>query len=139
MAALVVFELAMLTSAVRGRHFLWPLEEPRNLSEAIALRDGLGAIRRLEAGSDPNERGLVRAGWLDSAARWVSPLEAAAFNRRPELIGLLLAHGATLDPASWLHLRCAAANKGFGDVVETLDRAKPANAPTGCKASVTFW
>ena len=139
LALLVALECASLVSAVSGRHLLWPFSATENLSEAIALRDASDALRHLAAGADPNARGVVRAGWLDSEARSATPLEAAVYNERPELVELLLTHGATLDAASWRHLRCAAAHAGRDGVLGVLDRAKPTAAAATCTEGEAFW
>jgi len=138
-ALLAIFEAFLVVSASMGAHPFWRVTEVMSLSEAVTIRDGPDIMRRLEAGADPNVRGPVRAGWLDSQFREVTPLEVAAFNRRPELVQLLLANSATLDAQSWAHLRCSAASQGYGDVVAVLDAVRPAGVVSLCRGGERFW
>jgi len=138
-ALLAIFEAFLIVSASMGAHPFWRVTEVMSLSEAVALRDGPGIMRRLEAGANPSVRGPVRAGWLDSQFREVTPLEAAAFKRRPELVQLLLTNGAALDAQSWAHLRCSAANHGYGDVVAALEAARPDGVVIVCTGEERFW
>jgi hypothetical protein len=68
--------------------------EALNLSEAAALRDAGEVARLIDAGADPNATYEVRAGFLFTTARTLTPLEAARLAERPEIVGLLRADGA---------------------------------------------
>jgi hypothetical protein len=71
------------------------------------------------------------------AVRALTPLEAAVGARRPEMIDLLLRHGAEVDSASWRRLHCFAVATGDADVVQMLDRVRPAQSDTSCEGIAT--
>jgi hypothetical protein len=105
------------------------------LSEAAALRDEGEVVQLVDNGTDPNAAYTVRDGVL--AASPLTPLEAAVGARRAEMVYLLMRHGAKVDAGSWRRLHCFALNTGAGDVVEMLDRFKPAGAATSCEGIST--
>lgn len=91
--ALAAATLLYLGAAVAGANPFWHWE-PLNLSEAAALRDAGEVSRLLESGADPNAAYDVRAGFLFTTARRLTPLEAARVADRPEIVDLLRAGGA---------------------------------------------
>ena len=106
---------------VVGVHPFWPTPEV-TLSEAAATRDA-GELYRLLVyeGHDPNRPWRVRAGMLSSVEAQVTPLEAAVATGRPEIVGLLLEHGASVgDAAVRTALICRAATVGDTSVLEVL-------------------
>lgn len=108
---------------------------PLTLSEAAALRDQGEVARLTLSGSDPNAAYSLRPGILAAAS--LTPLEAAVGARRAEMVELLMLHGATVDETSWRRLHCFALRTGAADVVEMLDRRKPANATSSCEGIST--
>lgn len=91
--ALVLVTVWYVASGVAGANWFW-YWEPLNLSEAAALRDSGEVARLLDAGTDPNASYEVRAGFLFSTARRMTPLDAARAAHREEIEALLLAGGA---------------------------------------------
>lgn len=91
--ALVALTVVYLALAAGNANPFWR-SEPLNLSEAAALRDAGEVARLLEAGADPNATYEVRAGFLFTTARRLTPLEAARLAGRPEIVGLLRSDGA---------------------------------------------
>jgi len=105
------------------------------LSEAAALHDQGELVRLIAAGSDPNAVYPLRADVL--AVRALTPLEAAVGARRPEMVELLMHHGATVDPNAWRRLHCFAIATGAADVVQTVDRFRPADSDASCEGIST--
>jgi hypothetical protein len=105
------------------------------LSEAAALHDQGELVRLIASGHDPNAVHPLRANVL--AVRALTPLEAAVGARRSEMVELLLRHGAEVDPASWRRLHCFAIATGAVDVVQMLDRFRPAQSDTSCEGIAT--
>ena len=100
------------------------------LSEAAALHDQGELVRLIASGNDPNAVSALRAGVL--AVRALTPLEAAVGARRPEMVELLIRHGAAIDVDAWRRLHCFAMATGDADVVHMLDRFRPAGSETSC-------
>lgn len=66
-----------------------------NVAEAVAFGDAAQALGLLMAGQDPNQRWPIRRDLLDSrGVVHVTAIQAAILARRPELVGLMLRHGA---------------------------------------------
>ena len=105
------------------------------LSEAAALHDQGELVRLIAAGNDPNAVYALRPAVL--AARTLTPLEAAVGARRPEMVELLMRHGATVAPSDWRRLHCFAIASGAADVVQMLDRFRPGGSETSCEGIST--
>lgn len=105
------------------------------LSEAAALHDQGELVRLIASGNDPNAVYPLRADVL--AVRALTPLEAAVGARRPEMIDLLIRHGAEVDADSWRRLHCLAMATGDADVVQMLDRFRPGGSEASCESSST--
>jgi len=105
------------------------------LSEAAALHDQGELVRLIASGSDPNQVYALRPDVL--AVRALTPLEAAVGARRPEMVDLLVRHGATVEPTAWRRLRCFATQTGDADVVQALDRVRPAGSEASCEGIST--
>jgi hypothetical protein len=126
LAAVGVSAVMVVSAAAGGSPPFWH-GGALTLSEAAALRDQ-GEVSRLTAsGADPNAVYALRPGVLAASA--LTPLEAAVGARRAEMVELLMLRGATVDDAGWRRLHCFALGTGAADVVEMLDRYKPANTP----------
>jgi hypothetical protein len=119
---------AVLGAAVCGYTPTFWQGGPLTLAEAAALRDQGEVARLIEAGADPNEEYALRPDVL--ATNRATPLEAAVYARRAEIVHLLMHEGATMDERSWRHLHCVAAEIGEGDVIEAVDAYRPATAAT---------
>jgi hypothetical protein len=138
-AALVAaLELGVLVATAVGDHPLWR-SEALNLSEAAALRDAAEMVRLIVRGDDPNLARPVRAGFLDSMSREVTPLSAVTYSNRPELVELLMTHGATLDAPTWTRLHCYARQNGRADVAGALEAWRPAEAGRECSGGERPW
>lgn len=124
---LAVVWLAIVARGVDRHPFLGI--EPRNLAEAAAFRDGAAVVRRVQAGEDLERPAVVRAGIIGPEAVELTPLEAAAAQRRPEVIQLLMALGAAPDAQVWRRAWCIS---GDADVRALLDRHRPADAHPEC-------
>ena len=105
------------------------------LSEAAALHDQGELVRLIAAGNSPNAVYALRPDVL--AVRALTPLEAAVGARRPEVVDLLMRHGATVVPNDWRRLHCFATASGAEDVVQMLDRFRPADSETSCEGIST--
>ena len=103
---------------------------PLTVSEAAALRDQGEVTRLIASGADPNATYPLRPGVL--AASSLTPLDAAVGARRQEMVDLLIVRGARLDAPAWRRLHCFALNTGAADVIDMLDRYKPADASASC-------
>ena len=100
------------------------------LSEAAALHDQGELVRLIASGNDPNGVYTLRADVL--AVRALTPLEAAVGARRPEMVDLLIRHGAAVDSNAWRRLHCFAMATGGADVVQMLGRFRPPGSETSC-------
>ena len=129
--AAVVVSAAIIVSAAAGINVPFWQGGSLTLSEAAALRDSGEVLRLILSGADPNTVYSLRPGVL--AASSLTPLEAAVSARRAEIVELLFRHGARVDGFGWRHLHCLAVDEGAGDVVERLDRYKPATAAPSCE------
>ena len=105
------------------------------LSEAAALHDQGELVRLIASGHDPNAVYALRADVL--AARALTPLEAAVGARRPEMVELLIRHGAAVDSDAWRRLHCFAIATGDADVAQMLDRFRPAASESSCEGIST--
>ncbi len=116
--------LAVLAIAgITGRHPIWNFQ-PRNLAEAAAFRDTGAVVRRIEAGEDPNRPGVIRT---ESAT--LTPVEAAAASRHPEMVQLLFDLGVSLDANAWQRAWCISDEPGVRSV---LALHRPAGAMEDC-------
>ena len=70
--------------------------EPANLSEAVAIGAAARALRLIAAGEDPNQPRPIGDGVLGSISYRVDAIDAAILGRRPEMIPVLLEHGAAV-------------------------------------------
>ena len=70
--------------------------EPVNLSEAVAIGAAARALRLIAAGEDPNQPHPIGEGVLGSISYQVDAIDAAILGRRPEMIPMLLEHGAAV-------------------------------------------
>lgn len=96
LATLVVI-LILLVGWTVGYHPFWPIPEV-TVSEAAATADHAEVVRLITNGADPNGPSPVRIGIINDTAHVMTPLEAAVFVRRLELVKLLVEHGAVLSP-----------------------------------------
>ena len=132
--AVAVSAVILVTAAAGGSPPFWT-GGALTLSEAAALRDQGEVTRLTLAGADPNAPYSLRPGILAAAS--LTPLEAAVGARRAEMVELLMLHGAREDETSWRRLHCFALGTGAADVVEMLDRYKPANATSSSCQGIT--
>ena len=121
--------LAVLALAGTGPHPIWSLDA-QNLAEAAAFRDGGALVRFVEAGEDPRQPGVVRPGVIADEAMTLTPIDAAAIAKRPEIVQLLFDLGLSLDAASWTQAWCLATDRGVRAV---LQAHRPDGAVDGCE------
>jgi hypothetical protein len=121
---------ALALAAATGRHPLWNLQ-PRHLPEAVAFRDPAAAVRRVEAGEDPNAAGDVRARIVLADAATLTPIEAAAAARQGELVQLVLDLGASPGADVWQRAWCISDASSVRDV---LAAHRPPGARDDCAA-----
>lgn len=124
--------VAMLgVSAITGTHPIWN-QRPQNLVEAAILQDGAAVIRFVEQHQDINRPAEVRAGVMSRAARTLTPIEAAAATREPEMVQLLFDLGAAPDAVVWQKAFCISDADG---VRERLAAHRPDGAADECAGS----
>jgi hypothetical protein len=134
LAAVAVSAAIVAVAATNDAPLFWR-SGSLTLSEAAALHDQGELVRLIASGNDPNAVYPLRADVL--AVRALTPLEAAVGARRPEMVELLMGHGATVDSNAWRRLHCFAIASGAADVVQTLDRFRPADTDGSCVAIST--
>ena len=124
--------VAMLgISAVTGTHPIWN-QRPQNLVEAAILQDGAAMIRFVEGHQDIDGPAEVRAGVMGRTQRTMTPLEAAAATREPEMVQLLFDLGAAPDAVVWQKAFCISDADG---VRERLAAHRPDGAADECAGS----
>lgn len=137
--AYVALTVALLATSHLASTPLWPIHD-LTLSEAAALRDGAAVVRLVQFGKDPNTAWRVRAGILGPADRDLLPMEAAIGAKRLEIVELLLASGATIEPELRHRLTCLARIRDAGDITEYLQRKAPAGwSPSACDGVRAPW
>jgi hypothetical protein len=118
----------LLTTALTGAHPIWP-QTPRNLAEAVALRDGGAAVRFAGQGGNVNSPGAVRERIVLDEAADLTPLEAAAAARDEAMVQMLFDLGASPDAATWQHAFCISDADRVRDV---LRMHRPPGAAEDC-------
>jgi hypothetical protein len=131
-ALLAIASLWWTMSAPAGGG-LWPPVR-QTLSEAAAAGDVGEVVWQVQTGADPNARFPVRAGLLADDAVTTTPLEAAVWAHDAEMVSLLLAHGAIVDPPTVTTLRCINLEHGADSRIDAL---LPAGAPVSSAACDT--
>lgn len=104
---------------------------PQNLSEAAALGSAAETVRRLSLGDSPYRIEAVRSELIASQVMHVTPLEAAVYSRRLELIQLLDSRGLLADDPLRRTLACLAADIGAADIAEHLARGRALDCEAG--------
>ena len=72
---------------------------PRNVAEAIAMRDPAAAARLVEGGASASEVGLIRRGILTEQAVLATPLETAVILDQAATVDFLVSRGVKSPPA----------------------------------------
>src|SRR5688500_14956356 len=75
-AAFVYWAGVLAIAGATGQHPVWTVE-PRNLPEALALRDAGAVVRLVEDGANPNEPAEVRGRIIQRENEILTPIEAA--------------------------------------------------------------
>jgi hypothetical protein len=127
-AAFVYWAGVLAIAGATGKHPVWTVE-PRNLPEALALRDAGAVVRLVEDGANPNEAAEVRGRIIQREHEILTPIEAAAASRQRELVQLLLDLGAVPDAVVWQRAWCISDAPG---VRELLQAHRPPGAPEDC-------
>ncbi len=130
-AAVALLHALMLAAAAFDRHPFWRTRD-LNLSEAAALHDAGEVVRLIELGHDPGRAAVVGAGLIVEEPWVLTPLEAAVAEDRPEIVDLLLRHGAPLEPATWTRLRCFAGTVEAEEAAAMLDAVRPPASGERC-------
>ena len=130
LAATFALSLVVVVGWMFDVHPFWPQPDV-TLSEAAATRDA-GELYRLLVYErhDPNRSWAVRAGMLSDSEQNVMPLDVAVASGRPEIVRILLEHGARpADAGARASLICRAVAIGEPGVVALLlaigDRSDP--------------
>ena len=120
--ALLVCALFFVDSvgAAFGRGFIWP-EPALTLADAVILRNAGETAAQIINGADPNAPSQINRASALFGRRSILPLEAAVFTGETHLLQLLVDHGARLDDATLLRLRCEAERIGEERVAHWLD------------------
>ena len=126
--AAMLWASVLAVTAITGTHPIWG-QQPRNLVEAAALQDGAAVVRFVERHEDVNRPAEVRAGVLSRAPQTLTPIEAAAATREPEMVQLLLDLGAAPDAVVWQRAFCISDADG---VRERLAAYRPSAAVDTC-------
>jgi hypothetical protein len=131
--------LMMIAAPVTGLPW-WRVEQV-NFSEAAALRDRATVVQMLADGEDPYLRREIRADLVFNNRVELSPVEAGVATHRAEIVDIILFSAKTLpDAAAWDHLRCLALLEEDEDVIEVLNRYRPAPVtPPACDDVKRTW
>lgn len=127
----MLWVLVLALTALTGTHPIWG-QQPRNLAEAAALQDGAAVVRFVERHEDVNGPQEIRAGLLSRRSQTLTPIEAAAATREPEMVQLLLDLGAAPDAIVWQRAFCISDADG---VRERLAAHRPSGAVDECAGS----
>lgn len=125
--ALVVVGFATLELAGRTPLTL----QPANMAEAAAMGNAAETVRRLSFGESPYGVEDVRGDILQSDPLRVTPLEAAVYSKKLELIRLLDSRGLLFADEVRGSLACLAGDIGAGDIGEYLQRERPVECESG--------
>ena len=87
------------------------------MAEAAVLQDGAAVIRFVERHEDINRANTIRAGVMSRAPQTLTPIEAGAAAREPEMVQLLIDLGATPDAAVWQRAFCISDADGVREVL----------------------
>jgi hypothetical protein len=129
-ALVAVWSLLLSVMTVAGANPYWE-QQPVNISEAAALRDGATVVNLIRQGADPREPHPVRAGALFDREITLTPLEAAVAARRPEVVDAIL-WARPLDASRWPEIACLAGSVDDDDI----RRVVAAHRPEGTDADV---
>jgi hypothetical protein len=135
---LIAATACLLLALPLGLDPLWRVE-PLTLAEAAALRDNGEIVRLIQQGEDPNRPGTVRAELLRNDPIVITPLEAAVGIDRPDVLEVLLDHGATMNEAMWTRLVCFAEAIDADDARSFLESHRPAGTSDACDHVATPW
>jgi hypothetical protein len=125
---LALFSIAATIEPIWGAG-VWPPDDV-TLAEAAATRNLGEAARLIGLGHDPNRRERVRAGMLaDGVELRLTPLEAAVWARRRDVVQLLFDSGALADGERLDVLRCLAAMHQDGEMRDFLQSLSAAPWP----------
>jgi hypothetical protein len=102
------------------RRFLYPPSH-LTLADALILRNTGEVVFQLLEGVDPNEPSLLVRTAPGGRPRRVLPLEAAVLTGEIEFLDLLASHGARMDDALLVRLRCQADRIGENRIVDWMD------------------
>jgi hypothetical protein len=107
---------------------VWPPDDV-TLAEAAATRNMGEAARLIGLGHDPNRRERVRAGMLADGELHLTPLEAAVWVKRRDVVQLLIESGAVTEGEELAVLRCLADRNQDGETGDFLRSLSPAPWP----------
>jgi hypothetical protein len=109
-------------------------QPPANLAEAAGMGNAPEVRRYLELGQDPAQVMPVRPDIISSQITRVTPLEAAIWSRRGQLVRIFERAGALRDENTRQHVACLTA---YLRVDEILEQIAPQGV-AGCDPEKTF-
>jgi|SRR5919109_1567069 hypothetical protein len=132
---------ALLIELTMSSVWFWH-EGQVNLVEAALLKDGGEIQRQLWNGANPRRRDRARAQLVDRTRHtdaFLTPMEAAIFQRRGDLAGLLLRWGAVTDAEEAGRLRCLARRQHAQDVARLIEETVSHVARDACGKIPVPW
>jgi hypothetical protein len=126
--AALIWAAVLAAAGVTGRHPVWDVQ-PRNVAEAVALRDGGAVVRFARQGANLDAAQPIRAGILSNNAITLTPVSAAAAMEEPEMLQVLLDLGASVNTGNWERAFCISDDPR---VRELLRSVQPPDAAAHC-------
>jgi hypothetical protein len=96
--------------------------QPANLAEAVGLGNAAETLRLLAYGESPYRVEPVRRELITSMEMRLTPLEAAIYSKKLELVRLLDSRGVIVDSGTRAALACLAVDIEAKDLAEYLSR-----------------
>ena len=113
-----------------GSNPFWPTTT-LTMSEAAALRDQAAIVLLVEQGANPNVKYPVRAGLLGDGDTYATPMEAAIYEDRSEIVRLLVSRGASAAAhiCEWISLADSMQKQEVAAYLRTTFESQIAGCP----------